>query len=100
MKRFYSLQLKDKKENIPVYIATHLLKKESPLIKYLSDYSALKFVYRKSRNLLECYAEEKYLMVGKLKYPDIFGRKGRMGFMELYISHQLQKHMELSKGST
>ncbi len=100
MKRFYSLELKNKKENIPVYIATHLLKKESPLISYLSEHKALKFVYRKSRNLLECYGDEKYLMMGKLKYPDIFGRKGRMGFMELYISHQLQKHMELSKGST
>ena len=99
MKRFYSIKLKEHKENIPVYVAKMLLVKESKLIKYLLEYRAMKWVYRKSTNTLDVYAKEKYLMFGKLKYPDMFGRKGRMGFMELYISHQLQRSMELSKGS-
>ncbi len=80
-------------------MAKHLLKKESPLIRYLAENKALKFVHRKSTDKLDCYAEEKHLMIGKLKYPDVFGRKGRMGFMELYISMRIQQQINLSKGS-
>jgi len=38
--------------------------------------------------------------MAKMKYPTIFGRKGRMGFLELYISHMINKKLELAKGST
>ncbi len=75
------------------------MKKESPLIRYLAENKALKFVHRKATDKLDCYAEEKHLMIGKLKYPDVFGRKGRMGFMELYISMRIQQQINLSKGS-
>jgi hypothetical protein len=57
-------------------------------------------VYRKNRNLLEAYGEEKHLMIGKIKYPEMFGNKGRIGFMELYISHIINKRIMLAKGST
>ncbi len=57
-------------------------------------------VHRKNRNLLEAYAEEKHLMIGKIKYPDLFGNKGRIGFMELYISHIINKKIMLAKGSS
>ena len=100
MKRFYSLTLREHKENIPVYVARMLLKKESPLIRYLSENRALKFVYRRQRNVLDVYGDEKYLIIGKIKYPNLFGNRGRMGFMELFISHQLQRKMEIAKGST
>ena len=100
MKRFYSIKLKENMQQVPPYVAKHLLRKESPLMGYLAERKALKFVYRKKTNVLDCYAEEKHLMVGKLKYPDMFGRKGRMGFMELYISMKIKQQMMLSKGST
>ena len=66
----------------------------------MSNNRALKWVYRKNKNLLEAYGKEKYLMVGKIKYPDLFGNKGRIGFMELYISHIINKQIMLAKGST
>jgi len=100
VKRFYSVKLKEKQEQIPPYVAKHLLKKESPLIEYLAEHKALKFVHRKKTNILDCYGEEKYLMIGKLKYPNFWGRKTRMGFMELYINMRIQQQMSLSKGST
>ena len=82
-------------------VAQEMLKEESKLIKYLSDNRALEFRYVKSRNRLDCYAEEKYLTMGRLKYPDIFGnRKGRVGFLELYISRLIKKKIEIAKGST
>ena len=80
-------------------VAKMLLAKESPLIKYLKEEKALKFVYRKKTNMLNCYAEEKKLLFGQMKYPEIFGRKGKIGFMELYISHIIKKQMMLAKGS-
>ena len=100
MKRFYSIKLKHYKENIPQYTAKLVLTKESPLINYLSENRALKWVYRKNRNLLEAYADEKHLMIGKIKYPDLFGNKSRVGFMELYISHIINRQLEIAKGST
>ncbi len=77
-----------------------LLKKESPLIKYLHKNKALKFVYREKTNKLDCYGEEKHLMIGNLKYPKIFGNKGRVGFMELYITHMINKKLKLAEGSS
>ena len=100
MKRFYSIKLQHYKEKIEPYTAKLVLQKESPLINYLSENCALKWVYRKNRNLLEAYGEEKHLMVGKIKYPEMFGNKGRIGFMELYISHIINKRIMLAKGST
>ena len=100
MKRFYSIKLKHYKEKIEPYTAKLVLQKESPLINYLSENRALKWVYRKHRNLLEAYGEEKHLMIGKIKYPEMFGNKGRIGFMELYISHIINKRIMLAKGST
>ena len=99
MKRFYSVKLKERNEQIPPFVAKHLLRKESPLIDYLADKKALKYVYRKKTNMLDCYGEEKHLMIAKLKYPNFWGRKTRMGFMELYISMRIQQQMSLSKGS-
>ena len=100
MKRFYSIKLKHYKENLSPYTAKLVLTKESPLINYLSKNRALKWVHRKNRNLLEAYGEEKHLMIGKIKYPDLFGNKGRIGFMELYISHIVNRQLEIAKGST
>ncbi len=100
MKRFYSIKLKHYKEKIQPYTAKLVLTKQSPLINYLSEKKALKWVYRKNRNLLEAYGEEKHLMIGKIKYPEMFGNKGRIGFMELYISHIINKKIMLAKGSS
>ena len=100
MKRFYSIKLKHYKEKIEPYTAKLVLTKESPLINYLKENRALKWVYRKNRNLLEAYGEEKHLMIGKIKYPEMFGNKGRIGFMELYISHIINHKIMLAKGST
>ena len=99
MKRFYSIKLKHYKTPLSPYTAKLVLTKESPLINYLKENHALKWVHRKNRNLLEAYAEEKHLMIGKIKYPDLFGNRGRIGFMELYISHIINKQIMLSKGS-
>ena len=57
------------------------------------------FVFREKTNRLDCYGEEKHLLIGKIKYPTLFGHKGRIGFMELYISHQINKRLALAKGS-
>ena len=100
MKRFYSIKLKYYKEKVQPYTAKLVLQKESPLINYLREKKALKWVYRKKRNLLEAYADEKHLMIGNIKHPEMFGNKGRVGFMELYISHVINRKMELAKGST
>ena len=100
MKRFYSIKLKYYKEKIQPYTAKLVLTKQSPLINYLSEKKALKWVFRKKRNLLEAYADEKHLMIGKILHPELFGNKGRIGFMELYISHVINQKMELAKGST
>jgi hypothetical protein len=100
VKRFYSIKLKHYKTPLSPYTAKLVLTKESPLINYLKKNHALKWVYRKNRNLLEAYAEEKHLMIGKIKYPDLFGNRGRIGFMELYISYIVDKQIMLAKGST
>ena len=73
---------------------------ESKLVKYLWNNKALEFRYPKHKHRLDLYADEKYLMLGKMKQPTMFGDKGRMGFMELYIVHKLNQRMNLSRGST
>ena len=100
MKRFYSIKLKHYKEKIEPYTAKLVLTNQSPLMNYLSEKKALKWVFRKKRNLLEAYADEKHLMIGKILHPEMFGNKGRVGFMELYISHVINKRLMLAKGST
>ena len=77
-----------------------MLLDESKLVKYLWNNRALEFRYPKNRHRLDLYAEEKYLMLAKLKYPTMCGKKGRIGFMELYIVHKLNQRMDLARGST
>jgi hypothetical protein len=100
VKKFYSIRLKYYKEFIPTAVAQQMLKEESPMIGYLDDNQALEFRFIKSRNRLDLYADEKYLMLAKMKYKDVFENRARMGFMELYISRLIKKKLSLSKGST
>ena len=100
MKKFYSIKLKQFKENIPPELAETMLLDESKLVKYLWKQKALEFRYPKHKHRLDLYADEKYLMIGKLKYPDIFGNRKRMGFMELYITHKINQRMNLARGNT
>jgi hypothetical protein len=47
---------------------------------------------------MECYATKvKYLTLARLKYGNVL--PGKMNFIELFISHQLKRRMELSQGS-
>ena len=100
LKKFYSVKIKHRKENIPPRLAEQMLLDESKMINYLWRNQALEFKYPKGKNRLDLYADEKYLMMALMKYPTIFGRKGRMGFLELYISHLINKKLQLAKGST
>ena len=101
MKKFYSIRIKHYREYIPVHVAKEMLKEESELIKYLNDNGALEWRFVKSRYRLDCYADERYLTIGRLKHPKIFGnRKGRVGFLELYISRLINKKLQIEKGST
>ena len=92
--------MKQFKENIPPALAETMLLDESKLVKYLWKQKALEFRYPKHKHRLDLYADEKYLMIGKLKYPDIFGNRKRMGFMELYITHKINQRMNLARGNT
>jgi len=100
VKKFYSIKLKHPIENMPPGLAEQMLLDESDMVRYLWDNKALEFRYTKGRKRLDLYAEEKHLMVAKLKYPEMFRGKGRMGFIELYIAQQLRKSISLAKGST
>jgi len=100
VKKFYSIKLKQFKENIPPALAETMLLDESKLVKYLWKHQALEFRYPKHKGRLDLYADEKYLMMGKLKYPTMFGNRKRMGFMELYIVHKINQRMNLARGST
>jgi len=100
VKKFYSIKLKQFKENIPPALAETMLLDESKLVKYLWKNKALEFRYPKHKHRLDLYADEKYLMLGKMKYPAIFGNRKRMGFMELYLVHRINQRMSLAKGST
>ena len=70
------------------------------MIRYLSDNQAMEFRFVKSRNRLDLYADEKYLILAKMKYKDVFENRARMGFMELYISRLIRKKLEIEKGSS
>ena len=100
MKKFYSIKLKKHRENIPPALAERMLTDESKLVKYLLKNKALEFRYTKAKGRLDLYADEKYLMLGKLKHGAVFGSNKRMGFMELYIVHRINQRMNLSKGNT
>jgi phage head maturation protease len=100
MKKFYSIRLKHFREYIPPSLAQEMLKDESNLIRWLSDHDALTFKFIKSRNRLDVYADEKHLTMARMIYPDVFNGRGRLGFMELYISKLIRKKLELEKGST
>jgi hypothetical protein len=76
-----------------------MLKEESPMIRYLSDNQALEFKFIKSRNRLDLYADDKYLILAKMKYKDVFENRARMGFMELYINRLIKKKLEIARGS-
>lgn len=99
VKKFYSIKLKEFKENIPIALAKRMLLDESKLIRYLQKNKALEFRYNKNRNRLDLFADTRYLMLGKMKYPTIFGNKGRIGFMELYIVNRINRKLNLAKGS-
>ncbi len=77
-----------------------MLLDESSLVKYLWKHDALEFRYPKHKHRLDLYADEKYLIIGKLKHPNMFGNRKRMGFMELYIVHKINQRMNLARGST
>ena len=100
MKKFYSIKLKQFKENIPPKLAEQMLIDESEMVKFLWQNKALEFRYPKHKHRLDLYADEKFLMIAKLQLPYMFGNKKRMGFMELYIVHRINQKMSLSKGST
>jgi len=70
------------------------------MIRYLSDNQALEFKFIKTRNRLDLYAEEKYLILAKMKFKDVFENRARMGFMELYISRLIRKKLDLERGSS
>ena len=100
MKKFYSIKLRQFKENIPPALAETMLLDESGLVKYLWKHKALEFRYPEHKHRLDLYADEKYLMMGKLKYPTMFGNRKPMGFMELYIVHKINQRMSIARGST
>lgn len=77
-----------------------MLIEESEMIKYLHDHKVLEFKFNKQRNRLDLFSDEKYLTMARMKYPDIFQGRGRMGFMELYISRLIKKKLEIAKGSS
>ena len=91
MKKFFTMQLKGYNENVPIELAKDLLVKESPFVKYLSDNGALKVRHMKSRATMECYADEKHLMIAKLKFGKVL--PGRIGFIELFIRNQLSRKL-------
>ena len=88
--------MKQLRENIPPALAEPMLLAESKLVKYLHKHKALEFRYPKHKNRVDLYADEKYLVMGRLKYPTMFGDNPKMGFMELYIAHQINKKINLS----
>jgi|TARA_B100000745_G_scaffold53752_1_gene31919 hypothetical protein len=91
MKRFFTLQLKGYNENVPIDFARSLIVDESPFVKYLSDNNALAIRHMKSRATMELYGDPRYLILAKIKYGKVLS--GKMNFIELFISHQLQRKM-------
>ena len=97
MKKFFTMPLKGYNENVPIGFAKKLLVDESPFCKYLYDNKALAMKHVKRKAIMECYAKAKYLTLARIKYGKVL--PGRMNFIELFISHQLKRRMELSQGS-
>jgi|TARA_B100000524_G_scaffold324405_1_gene206785 hypothetical protein len=90
MKKFFSMKLKQGwNENVPLELAKKLIVTESPFVEYLHKKKVLKIRHIKSRNCIDLYADEKHLMIAKLKFGKVFS--GKMGFIELFIMHQLKK---------
>ena len=102
MKKFFQIPLKDKsyKGGLSISLAKHVLLKESHLVEYLNKNKALRFRYNRKSNMLELWAKAKHLIIGQLMYPKMFHERGRIGFMDLYISHILNKQINLAKGSS
>ena len=97
MKKFFTMPLKGYNENVPISFARRLIVDESPFCKYLWDNNALAIRHVKAKAIMVCYAKAKYLTLARLKYGNVF--PGRMNFIELFISHQLKRRMEISQGS-
>ena len=91
MKRFFTLQLKGYNENVPIEFAKNLMVEESPFVKYLSDNNALAIRHMKSRATMELYGDPKYIIIAKIKYGKVLS--GKMNFIELFITKQLQRKM-------
>ena len=92
------MPLKGYNENVPIAFAKKLIVDESPFCKYLYDNKALAIRHIKPKAIMECYATKvKYLTLARLKYGNVL--PGKMNFIELFISHQLKRKMELSQGS-
>jgi hypothetical protein len=100
VKKFYSIRLKHYKEFIPKDVAFTMLIEESNQLRWLHGKKALEVKYIKSRCRLDFYAEEKHLTMAQMMHPDIFDGRGRMGFMELYISRLIKKKLQIAKGSS
>lgn len=94
MKKFFAMPLKSYNENVPIELAKDLLVKESPFVKYLSDNGALAIRHVKSRATMECYADEKHLVIAKLKYGKVL--PGKMSFIEIFIRNQLSRKLGVS----
>jgi hypothetical protein len=69
VKKFYSIKLKQFKENIPPKLAEQMLIDESEMVKFLWQNKALEFRYPKHKQRLDLYADEKFLMIAKLQFP-------------------------------
>ena len=92
------MPLKGYNEQVPISFAKKLIVDESPFCKYLYDNKALAIRHIKSKANMECYATKvKYLTLARIKYGKVL--PGRMNFIELFISHQLKRRMEISQGS-
>ena len=68
MKKFYSIKLRQFKENIPPALAETMLLDESKLVKYLWKHRALEFRYPKHKHRLDLYADEPSLARDGIHY--------------------------------
>ena len=100
VKKFYSVRLKHYNEFVPSDVAEKMLVDESKQLQWLASKNALKFRYVKTRHRLDVYADEKHLTMAQMMHPDIFDGRGRMGFMEIYISRLIKKKLQLARGSS
>jgi len=99
MKKFFTLKLKGYNENVPIEFAKKLIVTESPFVRYLYENKVLRIRHIKQKATMDCYTISiKHLIIAKLKYGKVLS--GKMNFIELFISQQLKRKMELAKGST